>query len=221
MFGAELTGLACGITSPHVSEAGQRRPNYVALAPQAPLGAICAPDLLGGVRELELELGFGRGGFLLERARACRSRGLIGIELKAKWVCVAACRLREQRLHNVRVFHGDARELLPRFEPDACIRRAFVHFPDPWWKKRHLKRRLLGDTLVQELARLLEPAGELFVQTDVQERAVELAARLRVHPGFCLQQQPPDVNPYGARSNRERRAEQDGLPIYRVLARRT
>ena len=70
--------------------------------------------------------------------------------------------------------------------PDAAIARVFMHFPDPWWKKRHAKRRLISDELLDQLARLLRPGGELFIQTDVQERAEEGLAQLREHPRFEL-----------------------------------
>src|SRR5690606_19607941 len=114
-------------------------------------------------------------------------------------------------------------ELLARSGPDGCLARVFLSFPDPWWKKRHAKRRVLGPGLLDDLARLLAPGGELFVQTDVEERAQELAALILGHGAF----EPAsggrlevDANPYGARSNREVRAEEDGLPIYRLLALR-
>src|SRR6185312_3275283 len=77
-----------------------------------------------------------------------------------------------------RVFAEDARFALPRLGPDASVRRFFISFPDPWWKKRHAKRILVQGDFLGEVARLLEPGGELFVQTDVDERAdgVEMLA---------------------------------------------
>ena len=97
-----------------------------------------------------------------------------------------------------------------------------MNFPDPWWKKRHAKRRVLSDELLAELARLLRPGGELFVQTDVEDRAAEYVAALRAQGAFHLAGEGGFVseNPYRARSNREKRALADGLPIYRVLAHR-
>jgi tRNA (guanine-N7-)-methyltransferase len=96
-----------------------------------------------------------------------------------------------------------------------------MHFPDPWWKKRHLKRSLMGATLLDDVARVLVPGGEFFVQTDVEERAMLHLAALDRHPAFELAGRDGylDENPYGARSNREVRAEADGLPVYRTLAR--
>ena len=73
---------------------------------------------------------------------------------------------------------------LARLSPDASVRRFFVHFPDPWWKKRHAKRLVVRDTFLAEVARLLEPGGELFVQTDVEERARAYEDLVSLDPRF-------------------------------------
>ena len=97
-----------------------------------------------------------------------------------------------------------------------------LHFPDPWWKKRHDKRRVIGEALLAELLRLMKPGGELFIQTDVQHRAEQYVAQLRETAGFTLASHSGyvEANPFDARSNREKRAIEDGLPVWRVLATR-
>src|SRR5215470_8479649 len=115
---------------------------------------------------LELEIGPGRGGFLFERAVAAPSAALIGLEMRRKWAAIVDLRLAKAGLaKRARVFAEDARFALPRLGPSGAFKRAFLHFPDPWWKKRHQKRLVMGDAFVVEIARLLEPGGELFVQT--------------------------------------------------------
>ncbi|MDP9149749.1 MAG: tRNA (guanine-N(7)-)-methyltransferase, partial [Myxococcota bacterium] len=109
--------------------------------------------------------------------------------------------------------------------PDASVRRVFVHFPDPWWKKRHQKRLVVRDRFVDEVARLLEPGGELFVQTDVEERAGAYEELLRGDARFEPSGGAPASarladNPYVARSPRERRAIADGLPVHRMRWRK-
>lgn len=195
---------------------------YIELAPKAPEGAIDLRSLWPlDSGEIELEIGFGRGMFLLERARSAPEARLLGIEIKRKWAFKVAERAERENLHQVRVFGGDAREILPRLVPERGIARVFVHFPDPWWKKRHAKRRLRGASTMEPIARLLAPGGELFIQTDVEDRAQDFVTDIAAHGGFELSDPPfvPDQG-YGARSNREKRAIADGLPIYRVLARR-
>jgi tRNA (guanine-N7-)-methyltransferase len=98
-----------------------------------------------------------------------------------------------------------------------------LHFPDPWWKKRHDKRRVIGEALLTELARLMTSGGQLFIQTDVEHRAEQYVAQLRETTEFSLASDDGYVaaNPFEARSNRERRALEDGLPVWRILATRS
>jgi len=101
----------------------------------------------------------------------------------------------------------------------------FLHFPDPWWKKRHQKRLVMGDVFLAEVARLLAPEGELYIQTDVEERAELYETAVAHAPAFVPAGDvagSPRVaeNPYGARSPREHRAIADGLPVWRMLWRR-
>ncbi|MFO7181850.1 MAG: tRNA (guanine-N7)-methyltransferase, partial [Pseudomonadota bacterium] len=107
--------------------------------------------------------------------------------------------------------------------PDACLSLACLHFPDPWWKKRHEKRLVLGPPLLAELARTIHPGGALFVQTDVEDRAAQYERLLAEASAFApWNATGPRVaeSPFTARSPRERRAIQDGLPIYRLYYRR-
>jgi tRNA (guanine-N7-)-methyltransferase len=121
------------------------------------------------------------------------------------------------------VLAEDARYALPRLGPDASVRRIFVSFPDPWWKKRHQKRLVLrGDGFLDQVARLLEPGGEFFVQTDVEERAAAYEDLVEGDRRFVCAGKTPgspriDDHAFVARSPRERRAIADGLPVVRML----
>ncbi len=192
---------------------------FRALAPCPPEGPLDLSALLPGEGEVELEVGFGHGNFLYERGLARPDVKLFGLEIKKKWSYLVAERLKKRSLHNVVAWGADARAVLPRV-PSASVRRVFMHFPDPWWKKRHQKRRLTGDGLIEQVARILQPGGEFFVQTDVPDRAELHLAAVREHACFVLGGVDGYVseNPYGARSNREVRAAEDGLPVYRTLA---
>jgi tRNA (guanine-N7-)-methyltransferase len=207
-----------GDPAPRVAEA---RVDYRPLAPQAPEGGVDLFEIFAPSGEIEMEIGFGRGLFLIQRAATAKEAWLLGIEIKNKLAYRVEQRRRKLGLARVRVMAGDARRVLPEVRPDAALARVFINFPDPWWKKRHAKRRLLADPLLDQIARLLRPGGELFVQTDVAERADQCLQQLREHPAFELHGDGRLAeNPYGARSNREQRAIEDGLPIYRVLALR-
>jgi tRNA (guanine-N7-)-methyltransferase len=191
-------------------------------APRLPEGECIDPRLLvgAGASPIEIEIGPGRGGFLFERLAADPEVRLLGLEIRRKWATIVDDRLRQRGLGaRARVLAEDARTALPRF-PAACARAVFVHFPDPWWKKRHAKRLVLTNDLLPQVCRVLQPGGALFIQTDVAGRAAEyadlIAAEPRLvpqHAGFSAE------NPFLARSPREHRALADGLPIYRLLFR--
>ncbi len=177
------------------------------------------PGAPGG---LELEIGPGRGGFIVERLAADPAVGLVGLEIRRKWATIVDERLRVRgHAPRARVFSEDVREALPRF-PAASLRRVYVHFPDPWWKKRHQKRLVVTPELLAEVVRVLEPGGELLIQTDVEERAAEyervVAERAELTP-VEAQARAAD-HALGARSPRERQAMARGLPVVRLYYRR-
>lgn len=176
---------------------------------------------------IEIELGPGRGGFIIDRAMVEPSAAMLGFEVRRKWASIVDARLAKMGLASrARVMAEDARVALGRLVPDSSVRRVFSHFPDPWWKKRHQKRLMFCPALVAEIVRLLEPGGELFVQTDVDERAAEYERMFAHEPRLVAHGDVPGSariadNPYGARSPREKRAMADGLPIFRVRYRRS
>ncbi len=175
---------------------------------------------------IELEIGPGRGGFLFERCAARPDAFVVGLEIRLKWATLVDQRLVSAGLGaQGRVFAADAKEVLARLGPDASIEVVYLHFPDPWWKKRHEKRLVMGEPLLLDIARLLVDGGELFIQTDVEERA----AQYREVVSTCADLLPAgDVegspmlaeNPYEARSPREHHAIRDGLPVERMRYRR-
>ena len=191
-------------------------------APQLPEGDVVLVHALVRGSTIEIEVGPGRGGFLFERAVAAPDAGLIGLEVRRKWATIVDERLAKVGLASrARVFAEDAKHALPRLGPNGSVERVFLHFPDPWWKKRHQKRLVMGDTLLTEAARLLRSGGELYIQTDVEERATQYAEQVASSPDFVPAGDAPDSpdmveNPYDARSPREHRAIKDGLPVFRL-----
>jgi tRNA (guanine-N7-)-methyltransferase len=187
-------------------------------------GTIDLTRVMGLEREsVEIEIGFGKGHFILDRAKNNPNTSFWGLEVRRKWVHLVTSRALKRELSNVRVQYGDARQVLPRIAPDCSVARFFINFPDPWWKARHLKRIVVTDRFIGEVGRLLQDDGELFVQTDVDFRA-------RDYRDILLEQSflEPVVeengiinhNPFAARSLREIKCEEIGLPIYRMLFRR-
>jgi tRNA (guanine-N7-)-methyltransferase len=202
------------------------RPNPYAHAPALPEGEHVDMRTIVAGKHYELEIGPGRGGFIFERAAAAPDSALIGFEIRRKWATIVDGRLAKQGLGSrARVFSEDAKFALPRLTPSASVSLVTMHFPDPWWKKRHQKRLVMGDVLLDEIHRLLASDGEFFIQTDVEERAEQYNAHLASDGRFAPHGDSPRLawlaeNPYGARSPRERRAIADGLPIFRLRFRK-
>lgn len=188
------------------------------------------PKELSGARDpeedlslpVELEIGPGRGWFTIERLELDPLVRVVGVEVRRKWATIVDERLKKRGLgHRGRVFAEDIKLVLPRFETGS-VSIAYLHFPDPWWKKRHEKRLVLGDNLLSELSRVLVVGGELFIQTDVFERADQYEAVVSQCPAFePWEGASPRVwdHPFGARSPRERKAIESGLPVVRMRYR--
>jgi len=171
---------------------------------------------------LELEIGCGHGGYALAFGRLRPDRALVGIEQRKKFASDLAQKAAARQLGNLLVLLGDARLLAPRLFAAGSLAAIHVHFPDPWWKRRHVRRRLVDDRMSSLLLNLLAPGGLLDFRTDVERYALDAVVRLEemgfeneAGPGqFC--QAPPDEIP----STREKRYLATGQPVWRLRLRR-
>jgi tRNA (guanine-N7-)-methyltransferase len=139
-----------------------------------PASSLFAPD----VADLWLEIGFGGAEHLIESAERNPTIGLIGCEPFINGVVKALTQIETRRLKNIRLFDGDAREVLA-WLPPASIGRAFMLFPDPWPKRKHHKRRLASPETIAQLARVIRPGGELRMATDIASYARAMRQRPR------------------------------------------
>lgn len=124
---------------------------------------------------VELEIGSGKGTFLVQEAAARPEANFFGIEYMKKYSYYGADRCRRAGLTNVRTFAGDAVGFMTERIPDASVRIVHVYHPDPWPKARHNKRRIVRPQTLAEYERILEPGGELRVVTDHPEYAEWIA----------------------------------------------
>jgi tRNA (guanine-N7-)-methyltransferase len=139
----------------------------------------------GCVRErapLVVELGFGRGEFLLELAAAAPATPFLGVERSFKRTLKLARRLARTPLRNVRLIEASAEEVVATVLPDAGVSQFWINFPDPWPKKRHFKRRLIQPAFTALLARRLAVGGRLDVATDHPGYAGWIDEVLRAEP---------------------------------------
>jgi tRNA (guanine-N7-)-methyltransferase len=139
---------------------------------------LTAAELFGSPRPLEVELGVGKGRFLLEWATAHPQIGLLGVERAGKYLETAAVSVARRGLRNVRLLHTTAEDLLFRCLAAASVAAFHVYFPDPWPKKRHHKRRFFRPDNVARLAEVLAPGGLLRVKTDHGAYAAVIAELL-------------------------------------------
>ena len=128
-------------------------------------GPIGSRQLFGDNRPLHFEIGFGSGEHLANRADMLPDHGFIGAEPFLNGVASALAHIRDKQFRNVRLWRGDALEVLQRV-PDGALSFLYLLHPDPWPKARHSKRRMLNDGPVDLFAAKLRPGGEFRLATD-------------------------------------------------------
>ena len=172
---------------------------------------------------LEIEVGSGKGLFMESAATANPSHNFFGVEIASKYARFAAARLAQHDLPNAIMLHGDGQRLFAELLPDDSLTAVHVYFPDPWWKKRHHKRRVMNERFAQDVQRKLKPGGSLHYWTDVEERFIETLELLATH---TLLAGPLQVSERLAehdldyRTHFERRMRLNALPIYRAEFRK-
>jgi tRNA (guanine-N7-)-methyltransferase len=150
------------------------------------------PDLFAGkVREVWLEIGFGDGAHLLWQAEHNPDIGIIGCEPFVDGVVKVLSALETKPRANVRLYAEDARALL-KWLPPGSIGRVFVLFPDPWPKRRHTKRRLLGPGTLASIARCLRPGAELRIATDSGDYVRTILLAAAAEPNLVWQADRPE-----------------------------
>jgi tRNA (guanine-N7-)-methyltransferase len=175
-------------------------------------------EVFGDDHPVEMEIGFGKGLFLVTAARARPDVNFVGVEIVRKYQLLTATRLAKRGLKNVRVACADARQFLPGFVATASLQALHVYFPDPWWKKRHHKRRVFTDTFVRECRRVLAAGGLLHAATDVPEYARIMAELVATQTDLRLLPQPEEHEPQhdlDYLTNFERKFRKASKPIYR------
>jgi tRNA (guanine-N7-)-methyltransferase len=171
-----------------------------------------------------LEIGFGGGEHLVWQARANPDVGIIGSEVFEDGVVKVLSAIDEGQLANVRVSSEDARAVL-RWLPPASLARAFILFPDPWPKKRHVKRRLINRSLLDELARVMRPGAELRIATDIGDYLRTILLAFHGHASFAWQAAGPqdwrERGPDWPPTRYEAKAEREGRRRYYLRFART
>jgi tRNA (guanine-N7-)-methyltransferase len=182
-----------------------------------------ATELFGRAAPLELEVGSGKGLFLRNAAAATGDHDFLGIEVSRKYARYAAAQLVKRQLDNACLVQGDANRVLAELLPDAALAAVHIYFPDPWWKKRHHKRRIMNAGFLQHVQRTLTAGGQLHFWTDVKsyfdqslevlQQETDLAGPFEVPPSAA-------EHPMDYRTHFERRVRMHDQPVYRSTFRK-
>jgi tRNA (guanine-N7-)-methyltransferase len=184
---------------------------YLFVPPDPPRPLAWA-EVFGNPAPVEIEVGFGKGLFLLTASQERPGVNFFGIEIERKYQLFTANRVAKRNLGNVRLASADARSLFRDCVSAGSVQAVHVYFPDPWWKHRHLKRRLFTAEFAAACARVLKNGGRLEVITDVEDYFGVITgllaeqSRLRPVAGARLEDE--------YRTNFERKYRLAGKPIF-------
>jgi tRNA (guanine-N7-)-methyltransferase len=178
-----------------------------------------AAALFGRVAPLEIEVGSGKGLFLAAAAAGDPAADFLGVEILGKYARYVAARLAQRELANARVIHGDAQHLFRTWLAEASVRAVHLYFPDPWWKARHKKRRLMNESFLVQVERVLMPGGTLHFWSDVEEyfqtSLALIAAHTKLSGPHVVEEKPADHD-LDYRTHFERRMRKHGEAVYRA-----
>ncbi|HBJ38223.1 MAG TPA: tRNA (guanosine(46)-N7)-methyltransferase TrmB [Planctomycetaceae bacterium] len=191
---------------------------------------ITSQTLFGNDSPLELEIGSGKGLFMQNRSGKHPEHNFLGVEIAYKYAVQAAERLAKHNRTNAIMASGDAEPLLEKSFPDQTLAAVHIYFPDPWWKKKHKKRRVVNPQSVKHIYRILTTNGSFHFWTDVLEyfeSAIEMIAAEVPQFGPPIPEEPESEQtevPAGSnpsptpsyRTHFERRSRLHQIPVYRV-----
>lgn len=186
------------------------------------------PTVFGNSREVELEIGIGKGRFMLLAASAQPERNFLGLEYARPYFEQSLARIAKRNLKNVRLAHVEAFSFIRDRLPDESLAACHIYFPDPWPKKRHHKRRTGRPEVLDQLQRVLKAGSLVRVASDHAEYAIVIRQVFTDHPGFrsvdfdAAHWEIPGMDEYTTHgvTNFEIKYRREGRPITRFIWQR-
>jgi tRNA (guanine-N7-)-methyltransferase len=169
-------------------------------------------------RPLHLDIGCARGRFILRMAEAEPTWNFLGVEIREPLVDEANRLAAEANLTNLHYAFCNAMFWLDKLlsdVPPGRLQMVTIQFPDPWFKKKHAKRRMVNDEMVETIIRHLAPGGRVFVQTDIEFLAEAMFALFAGNEHF--REVEFTGNPFPVKTEREMAVEDKALPVFRAL----
>lgn len=165
-----------------------------------------------------LDIGCGRGGFLLEYAMLHPETNVFGLEVRKQAVDWIAEIITGESIKNAAVMWYNSSNRLPFIQSES-LHSAFYFFPDPWHKQKHRKRRAFNLTLLQELHRTMRPDATLYLMTDVQEVDNYQQEIISLHEGFEFRYASDDEWSL-PRTDHENFSLKKGIPYIRAIVKK-
>lgn len=171
---------------------------------------------------LLLDIGCARGRFLLKMAELDKTQNFLGVEIREPLVIEGNRLAEEANLSNLHYEFCNAMIALDKLLeklPANILQTVTIQFPDPWFKKKHAKRRMVNADLVQTVVNHLAENGKIFVQTDIEFLAEEMFDLFRENEQLC--EIEINENPFPVKTEREKAVEDKDLPVYRRIFEKT
>ena len=179
---------------------------------------MCPFDKLNDYKDYYLEIGSGKGQFLLEMAQKYPNMTFIGVEMNVTCAGFTAKKLVENEISNAKLVHANAAVMTPTIKDDS-VEGIFLNFSDPWPKKRHTKRRLTSNTFLLEYYRILKSGGKLIFKTDNLD-LFNYSLEVIKESSFKLVSADYDYDgkdTFDALTEYEKNFRELGQPIYRLV----
>ena len=176
-------------------------------------------ELFSVEREIELEIGSGKGHFVLTYSEKNPARNYLGNEVARKYAEFAAYRLARHGRENARMLQGDGMRLVNELMADESVMAVHVYFPDPWWKERHRKRRVIQPQSVKSFERILKPGGVFHFWTDVEQYFEEACDTVTAESSLTGPHEVEVLIPQhdmDYRTHFERRMRKNGHDVFRA-----
>jgi tRNA (guanine-N7-)-methyltransferase len=154
------------------------QPSHFDLSPPPPRWS----DIFGSTNPVEVEIGPGKGGFLLALARNTPEHNFFGVEISKRRALRLASLIERDGPANAIAIHADITCLLPLMIWPTSVTVYHLYFPDPWWKQRHHRRRLFRDNFAAILVRTLVPGGRILLASDVEQYFTEIVRQFSTVP---------------------------------------
>lgn len=188
-------------------------------------GAVNWSALFGNTHPVEIELGCGKGRFIIQSARQNPAINYLGIEKSAKFFRILKQRAIDAALANIRLLRWEAAHFLGKYVPAGSAQACHIYFPDPWPKNRHRKRRLINQDFIACVAASLQSGGSILLATDFADYFEQMITSARacheLKEIYTKILAPSEAEPEQAATNYERKYLLQGRVIYKAAYSKT